>query len=413
MQIVYANQPFPNSWDKAIFLAGPTPRSDEVPSWRPTALRMLQDLGYDGVVFVPEDEDGLWRHSYDDQVEWERQGLNFADVIVFWVPRELEKMPAFTTNVEFGRWITSGKVDLGRPPKAPKMRYLDWLIDHESDGHEKPHDTLAGALIEAVRRVGPGAVRTGGERGVPLQIWNTPIFQGWYDALKSAGNRLDEAEQRWVFRMPKLQKVFCWVLWVKVWISKEERWKDNEWVFARSDISTVVLWYRGSNKGVLTEELLDTKVVMVKEFRSPGRTSDGFVHELPGGSSTDPDSNPLDTAAAEVEEETGLKIARVKTAYRKLAGLRIANKRFKMVKTRQVAATLSAHQAFCFTARLNASELREVHQMIKDGVTHGNKEDTELTYLEVVTLGEMLKGDLHDWATVGMVAEAVLEDRLS
>ena len=36
-------------------------------------------------------------------------------------------MPAFTTNVEFGDWVKSGKVILGAPVDAPKMNYLRML----------------------------------------------------------------------------------------------------------------------------------------------------------------------------------------------------------------------------------------------------------------------------------------------
>ena len=44
------------SLKKSIFLAGPTPRSKEVKSWRPEAIRLLKEKGFDGVVFVPEFE---------------------------------------------------------------------------------------------------------------------------------------------------------------------------------------------------------------------------------------------------------------------------------------------------------------------------------------------------------------------
>ena len=55
---------------------------------------------FEGVVFVPEDEGGTFRGSYHDQVTWERDALAASDCVLFWVPRELKTMPAFTTNVE-------------------------------------------------------------------------------------------------------------------------------------------------------------------------------------------------------------------------------------------------------------------------------------------------------------------------
>lgn len=44
-------------------------------------------------------------------------------------------MPLFTTNVEFGYWLHSGKVVYGRPRNAHKTKYLDWLykLDYDKD----------------------------------------------------------------------------------------------------------------------------------------------------------------------------------------------------------------------------------------------------------------------------------------
>jgi len=123
MKLIYAQQPL----EKSIFLAGPTPRSPDVPSWRPEAIEILKNLGYDGTVFIPEDPTGKWESNYDNQIYWEWEALNQATVVVFWVPRELETLPGFTTNVEFGLMVASSKVLLGSPIDAPKMKYLDML----------------------------------------------------------------------------------------------------------------------------------------------------------------------------------------------------------------------------------------------------------------------------------------------
>lgn len=42
MKICYSDQLI----DSSVFLAGPTPRSIDVASWRPDALVILEDLGY-------------------------------------------------------------------------------------------------------------------------------------------------------------------------------------------------------------------------------------------------------------------------------------------------------------------------------------------------------------------------------
>lgn len=123
MKVVYVGEEAPESLSKSIFLAGPTPRSKRTASWRPEALKILKELGYNGVVFVPEYRNGIKNCSYEEQIEWEEAGLNVADCIVFWVPRKLSNMPAFTTNDEWGAWKNSGKVVFGAPPWAVKVQY--------------------------------------------------------------------------------------------------------------------------------------------------------------------------------------------------------------------------------------------------------------------------------------------------
>lgn len=123
MNIIYARQTLP----KSIFLVGPTPRSKEVKSWRPEAAEILNNLGFTGTVFIPENANWGPKDSYDDQVFWEWEALDQATTIACWIPRDLINMPAFTTNVEFGLYAKSGKLVLGYPREAPKMHYLNYL----------------------------------------------------------------------------------------------------------------------------------------------------------------------------------------------------------------------------------------------------------------------------------------------
>jgi 8-oxo-dGTP pyrophosphatase MutT (NUDIX family) len=125
----------------------------------------------------------------------------------------------------------------------------------------------------------------------------------------------------------------------------------------------------------------------VREFRSPAATPDGFVHELPGGSGDE--SEPVLQAAAEVEEETGLKID---------AG------RLRSLGARQVAGTVSAHRAHVFAAEITDEEvawLRE-HQGVPNGGGGG-----ERTWIELATYAEIREQRLVDWATLGMIAQAL------
>jgi len=133
---------------KSIFLAGPTPRDDKIISWRKEALKKLEELGFDGIVYVPEHSTWKTKCNYNDQVLWERNALTEAKVILFWIPRSFPDMPAFTTNVEFGYWLHSNKVIYGRPDNTPKTRYLDWL--YEYDCNKKPIDNLDELLKEGI-----------------------------------------------------------------------------------------------------------------------------------------------------------------------------------------------------------------------------------------------------------------------
>lgn len=146
MKVVHALHPL----ERSIFLAGPTPRDDRTPSWRPEALAILQEKGFDGTVFVPEHETWASHDDYDAQVKWEIEALNRSTAIVFWVPRVLGTMPAFTTNVEFGMYLKSGRAVLGYPEGAPKMAYLKSVA--LSFGVPVVHD-LPGAIDAALRRV--------------------------------------------------------------------------------------------------------------------------------------------------------------------------------------------------------------------------------------------------------------------
>lgn len=126
MLLVYAQEPIPDL-SPSIFLAGPTPRTLETQSWRAEAIRLLAEQRFGartgGMVLIPEPADGVWQEHYDAQIDWETEGLERATCILFWIPRDMATMPGLTTNDEFGFWKASGKVVLGTPPEAVKVRY--------------------------------------------------------------------------------------------------------------------------------------------------------------------------------------------------------------------------------------------------------------------------------------------------
>lgn len=152
IRIVWAREPLPDDVP-SLFLAGPTPRADGPASWRQAALDLLVEMGpaYGPLaVFVPESRGGLRAAHYDDQFAWETAARAAATVIMFWIPRDLATLPGFTTNVEFGHDVTTGRVVLGCPPDCPnpeRNRYLIALARH----YDRPvRDTLRATLACAL-----------------------------------------------------------------------------------------------------------------------------------------------------------------------------------------------------------------------------------------------------------------------
>lgn len=380
MTVVYALEEPPEQYDYSIFLAGPTPRSNGVDSWRTETLQYLEQQGYTGVVYVPEDRSRTFHGDYLGQVDWENKYLNMCDTILFWVPRDMQTLPGLTTNTEFGRWENSGKIVLGAPPAAEHVRYLIHHANiYKAAVHNDPLDTVIAAM-----QLHTPALRANAEREVPLHIWNTESFQRWYANLLKVGNRLDGAKLLWNFRTgPNKDKVFCWVLHVNVYVASEDRNKINEFVLARPDISTILMYHR-------REPLGESLVVLVREFRSPVNNTSGFVWELPGGSSHKPGVSPEELAAEECQEETGMALE---------------PHRFVQSTARQLAATFSTHKAHLFCVELSDDEV----QALRDdfGNVHGVEADSERTFVEVLTYDEILAGDFVDWSTIGMIAQVL------
>jgi 8-oxo-dGTP pyrophosphatase MutT (NUDIX family) len=382
MEIVYAKEPLPTRMTRSLFLAGPTPRSDDVKGWRENALDVLQKMNFDGHVFVPEPRDGEWAKDYVDQIEWEESALNQSDCILFWVPREIPSMLALTTNDEWGYWKDSGKVVFGAPDSAVHVRYQQYY----SDKLKIPQfTTMLETIRAALAKLGSGKERHGGEVKVPLYIWTLPSFQSWYLTQLGAGNVLQDAKVLWSARVGKQREtVFCWILKVDVFITAEDRVKSNEFVLGRPDVSSVVLWHRAST-------LAATEVVLVKEFRSPARTQDAFIRELPGGSSKH-DQDPVLTAVEELREE---------------ANFSIDQKHLKSHGFRQLFGTLSSVGAHVFSAEINDEELAYFKSLA--GQANGIVADSERTFVEVYPMGEILQNPLTDWATLGSIFSVLSE----
>ena len=150
MDIVYSMEEF-DAKRNSIFLAGPTPRTNDVATWRIEALKILEEKGFSGTVFIPEYRSQEFGEPDDVNAQslWERKALEGAGVIMFWIPRDLKELPGFITNVEFGKWVPSRKAIYGRPDEAPKNQYLDWFYNYETGN--VPSNTLEGTIEEVLK----------------------------------------------------------------------------------------------------------------------------------------------------------------------------------------------------------------------------------------------------------------------
>jgi len=130
MKLIYAQEKL-DFQEKSIFLAGPTPRSNNVKSWRSELIKKLKKINYNGIVLIPEMRNpDDWKKernfAYDKQIKWEEEAMQKADIIVFWIPRKMDTMPALTTNIEFGYWYAKNpsKLIIGIPKDAEKCDYI-------------------------------------------------------------------------------------------------------------------------------------------------------------------------------------------------------------------------------------------------------------------------------------------------
>ena len=146
-----------------VFLAGPTVRGNQthLKSWRPDAVKLFKDKGFDGNLIIPEFTDPTESDKYRyDLPVWEFGGLSKCGVIMFWIPRTRELI-GLTTNHEHGYWMgrDRSKVVYGRPDDAYRMSYLDimWVEDYKRRGipGQPPaiYNTLEKTVDAALRKL--------------------------------------------------------------------------------------------------------------------------------------------------------------------------------------------------------------------------------------------------------------------
>jgi ADP-ribose pyrophosphatase YjhB (NUDIX family) len=366
------DQEVPAAWD-ACLLFWPASFEDDFAAVVAEILALVRMRWTgDGVVVVLSPEQDSSSVALTDWYEWAR---GIADVIMVWWPPTARRFPDLLASGYLARVV------YGVPPETTAAVQ----ISRYAEKHAIPVSSTAEGMVSAViEAIGSGAERSGGERDVPLTIWRSPSFQRWYSAQTSAGNTLLSARLVWAFGTPEASPTLIyWALHVRLYVRGEDRVKSNEVVLSRPDISSILL-YRPATK------LDETTIVLVREFRSPATTPDGNVHELPGGSGS-PQLGALSQAVSEAQEELGLAIDA---------------KRLRSHGSRQLAATVSAHHAELFAAEITEAELKELRRLAS---AHHGASETERTWIEITTFGEIRANRFVDWATLGMLTQVLLD----
>lgn len=381
--VVKDNQPLPESWRGCILLGDTRAvgKSSSDARWRTDLVKSLQrQWSADGRLVVIFQNAGDTTIGDDPRMpdRWSNHVVDAADVAAYWWPADTDPRLMRAT---LKAWHDGRPVIYGASSELMRDAQAQRYFDYRSVSVVTSLSEMAATIME---RLGPGIQRFGGERDVPLSVWRTDSFQRWYSAQVAAGNTLLAARLVWTFNIGRheLTPLF-WALHVKMHIGSENRAKANEVVISRPDISVITLYCP-------RPRIDETVIVLIREFRSPASTPDGLVHELPGGSGEE--VSKLEQAITEAKEEIGLTIE---------------PRRVSAYGGRQLAATVSAHQAHLFAAEISNEELSWLRSRLS--VSHGSTRETELTWTEITTFREIRQKRLVDWATFGMISQVLLD----
>ncbi len=134
-----------------VFLAGPIQGG---PGWHRDLIEKYgEDPAFDDVIWVVPKRKTFDKAAFDwnEQVEWETKHLRMSDVVLFWIPPEVEHIEgrdyAQTTRVEFMESLARGKkVIAGISEGINLRRYM--VYKGQKYGMKKVHDNLDDVMTE-------------------------------------------------------------------------------------------------------------------------------------------------------------------------------------------------------------------------------------------------------------------------
>lgn len=126
-----------------VFLAGPI---QGAPEWQ----HSIEEIK--NVIFYSPRRKNYNNFNYEEQINWERDYMNYSDVILFWIPEEEEHVEgrsyAQTTRTEFGEYLALGKkIIFGCYKDFPGKKYFaSKLKEYKLD--TEVHSSLNECLVE-------------------------------------------------------------------------------------------------------------------------------------------------------------------------------------------------------------------------------------------------------------------------
>ena len=118
-----------------IFLAGPI---QGAPDYKSTIIKHPKFKKYeDKIIFIDPKRKKFDASTFDynSQVSWETRYLRMSDIVLFWIPEEVEKIPgrdyAQTTRVEFLECLArKKKIAAGMEETLPLRKYMDYKFKY-------------------------------------------------------------------------------------------------------------------------------------------------------------------------------------------------------------------------------------------------------------------------------------------